>query len=342
MRVLPLVLALAFAAFPAAAQADAPPNDGFANAKVIDPATLPYSDSVDSSEATTEPGEPAPCGDYGRSVWYSITPTKSGVIQVDTNGSATYNVVSAYSGTSLGTLNSQGCGYSGSAVDLHASAGVTYYIQISAPGAVMRLNISSIPAPPNDDFADASVIDPGSLPFNDTQSAQGATRQTGEQSPSCSAFGPANNSWWYAFTPSRSNSYTVTANNGGVPTVALYTGSALGGLSERDCRFASGRAFTFAGTAGTTYHVRVDDYYGGVFGPVQVSLTTAPDPVADFGTSPSDPNPYDTMTFFDQSSDPGGNSFSSEKWDFGTARCSPTRARSRHIASRLTATTRSS
>ena len=116
MRVLVLVLALAFAAFPAAAQADAPPNDDFADARVIDPASLPYSDSVESSEATTESGEPAPCGSYGGSVWYSLTPTQTGVLQIDSGGSATFNVLTAYNGASLDTLSSQGCAYSGSAL----------------------------------------------------------------------------------------------------------------------------------------------------------------------------------------------------------------------------------
>jgi hypothetical protein len=316
MRVLVLVLVLAFAAFPAAARADAPPNDNFANAKVIDPASLPYSDSVDSSDATTEPGEPAPCGGYGRSVWYSLTPTQAGLIQIDSGGSATFNVLTAYSGASLDTLTSQGCAYSGSAVNVHASAGVTYYIQISGFGSVVQVNVRLIAPPPNDDFANATVIDPGSLPFADTQSALAATRQTGEPTPSCSAFGPANNSWWYSFTPTSSGSYTISSG-GGVPTVALYTGSTLSGLSEQTCRFGNGTLFTFAATAGTTYHVRVDDYYGGSFGPVRLALTTAPDPIAAFSASPGDPNQYDTVTFFDASSDPGGSSFSSEKWDFG-------------------------
>jgi hypothetical protein len=317
MRVLVLVLAFAFAAFPGAARADAPPNDNFANATIIDPASLPYSDPVDSSEATTEPGEPGPCGGYGRSVWYAITPTESGLIQIDSGGSATFNVVTAYSGATLDTLSSQGCAYSGSAVNLHASAGTAYYIQISGFGSVVQVNVRLITPPANDDFANATAIDPGALPFNDTQSALAATRQSGEPTPSCSVFGQANNSWWYAFTPDTSVSYTISSDSGGVPTVALYTGTTLGDLSEQNCRFANGTLFTFAAHAGTTYYIRVDDYYSGAYGPVHLALTAAPDPIAEFSPSPGDPNQYDTMTFYDASSDPGGNALSAEKWDFG-------------------------
>ena len=180
-----------------------------------------------------------------------------------------------------------------------------------------KLNVSLITPPANDDFANATVIDPGSLPFNDTESAVAATRQTGEPSPSCSGFGPADNSWWYSFTPSRSGSYTISSSSNTVPTVALYTGSTLSDLSEKDCRFANSTLFTFAAAARTTYRIRVDDYYGGNYGPVRLTITQAPDPIAEFTGSPGDPNQYDTVTFSDASSDPGGNSFSSEKWDFG-------------------------
>jgi hypothetical protein len=317
MRVLALVLALAFALFPAAAQAEPPSNDNFATAKVIDPASLPYSDSVDSSEATTESGEPGPCSGFGNSVWYSITPTQAGLIQVDTGGSATFNVLTVYSGGSLNSLVSQGCAGSGSPVNLHAAANVTYYMQVSGFGSTVRLNARVLSPPPNDDFANATVIDPAALPFEDTQSAAAATKQAGEPTPSCSSFGPASNSWWYSFTPTSSGSYTLSSNGAGVGSVALYTGATLTGLSERDCRFGNSTLFTFAATAGTTYRVRVDDYYGGNFGPIRMALTPAPNPNAEFSASPGDPNQYDTMTFFNASNDPGGNPFASERWDFG-------------------------
>jgi PKD domain-containing protein len=316
MRALVLFLTLVFAAFPAAARAEAPPNDNFADARLIEAGSLPYSDSVDSSEATTEAAEPAPCGGFERSVWYSLTPAQAGVIQIDSIGSSTFNVLTVYTGASLGTLGSQGCASSGSAVNLRADAGVTYHIQIRSFGSLVRLNARLVAPPSNDDFENATVIDPGSLPFNNTQSALAATRQTGEPTPSCSAFGPAGNSWWYSFTPSSSGSYTISAS-GPAPTVALYTGSTLGGLSEQNCRFGNGTPFTFAATAGTTYHLRVDDFYGGQFGPVSLAVRTAPDPVAEFFFSPGDPSQFDTVSFFDASHDPGGNSIGSRTWDFG-------------------------
>ena len=316
MRVVLLVLALAAGAFPAAAQADAPPNDNFANAAVIDPGTLPFSDSVDASGAATESGEPTPCGGFGGSVWYSITPTEDGALQVDTAGSAGFTALAAYSGTSLGGLSGLGCAFWGSALNVRVSAGITYAVQVVAPERV-RINVSRISPPPNDAFADATVVDPGGLPFHDTQTGLAATLEPREPAASCSAFGPPTNSWWYTFTPAVSGSFTVRAGGGGVPTLSVYTGGSLVGLSEQACRFGNDTVGTFAAAAGVTYHVQVGDYYAGNYGPVSFSLARAPDPSPTFGSSPSDPSRYDTLMFYNTSSDPGGNSIASERWDFG-------------------------
>ena len=68
---------------PATASAAAPANDGFANATVIEPSSLAFGDSVSIDEATLEGGEPSGCYLVGKSVWYSITPTSSGVLRAD-------------------------------------------------------------------------------------------------------------------------------------------------------------------------------------------------------------------------------------------------------------------
>ena len=52
------LLALALGV-PSSALAAPPANDAFANATVIDPSALPFSDVVDNPSATTEPGEPS-------------------------------------------------------------------------------------------------------------------------------------------------------------------------------------------------------------------------------------------------------------------------------------------
>ena len=128
MRVCVLACLLALALFPAAARAAAPTNDNFADARVIDPAALPFSDPADPSSATLEPGEPGQCGLYGGSVWYAITPTSKMVLGFSDSGPSNMQV---YRGTSFGDLQGQGCGQT---INLHADAGVTYYVQVSGTG----------------------------------------------------------------------------------------------------------------------------------------------------------------------------------------------------------------
>src|SRR3989337_954702 len=62
-----------------------PANDNFANAEVI--GSLPFSATVDNTNASHEPGEPQGCGFPFRSVWYSFTPAENMALRVDTVGS---------------------------------------------------------------------------------------------------------------------------------------------------------------------------------------------------------------------------------------------------------------
>jgi hypothetical protein len=304
---------------PATAGASPPLNDDFANATVVP--SLPFSDSVITTDATTEAGEPGGgCFYSGQTVWYAFTPASDGTFRVDTSASNYTNVINIYSGSSLNTLSFAGCGYSFQSPTFHASGGTSYYIQVGdnySGGGQLGLNVSQVPPPTNDAFAAASVIDPAALPYNDAGSGLAATLEPSEPVASCNPFGTPNNSWWYSFTPTVTRSYTVSTSSGGQPTVAVYTGSALGSLTEQACRALGGsNAFSFAATAGTTYRIQVGDYYAGAFGGVNFSLDVAPNPVAGFFYSPSDPSPYEGVQFYDNSSDPGGNSVT-RHWDFG-------------------------
>lgn len=308
MRVCVLACLLALALFPAAARAAAPSNDDFAGATVIDPAALPFSDAADPSSATLEPGEPGQCGLYGGSVWYAITPASAMVLGFSDSGPSNLAV---YRGTSLGALQGQGCGQS---VNLHADAGATYYVQVFGFWSV-TFNVTRIVPPAGDAFASAQTIDPASLPFRDTQSGAGASDEPNEPG-SCVPFGPLA-SWWYAFTPTVSRSYTVGVGGGPGVSIAAYRGSALNNLTMLACAYYYPGHSSFAATAGTTYYVQVNDPYHGQYGPTSMSLEVAPDPVASFGWSPGDASTADTVTFFDQSSDPGGNAIKSSTWDLG-------------------------
>ena len=67
------LLALTLFVVTPASVAAAPSNDNFADATAI--TGLPFTDTADITDATTESGEPiAYPGEIGKTVWYSFTP----------------------------------------------------------------------------------------------------------------------------------------------------------------------------------------------------------------------------------------------------------------------------
>jgi PKD repeat protein len=308
-------LALSFA--PAALAQ--PANDNFSTATSI--GTLPFTDGVDITFATTEFGEPFPCGFIPNTVWYAITPGSNTLIRVDENGSNfgdTYVAVYQDTGSGITGLLFQGCATFGSSLTVNVQSGTTYYIQagrIFCCGGILQLNVQEILPPPNDAFANATTI--SALPFTQSIDSTAATTEAGEPTPSCAVFyGPVNKTAWLAFTPATSGSISANVfNTPFSPVVAAYTGSALNNLTEVGSRCFGG-LLTFHANAGTTYYLQV----GGLFGqggPLQFQLDVTPPPVAQFGFFPGDPSSFDTIQFFNQSFDPGQVGFQSQAWDFG-------------------------
>src|SRR5882762_1774100 len=98
-----LLVALLAAAGGESVAAAPPNNDQFASAQVIAGAggTL----NTVNVESTKEPGEPAHAGDAGgASVWFTWTPTFSGMASVHTSGSDFDTLLAAYSGSSVSAL----------------------------------------------------------------------------------------------------------------------------------------------------------------------------------------------------------------------------------------------
>ena len=308
-------LALVLVAAPAALAQ--PANDDFANATVIDASSLPFTDTVDTTEATTEADEPpSGCLYSGGTVWYSFTPSSSGVFRVDTSASSYSNAINIYSGSSLTALSYVACGYWFERPTFRATAGTTYHVQVGGyfESGTLQLTLSQVPPPPNDDFANATTVN--GLPFDDTQSALAATTESGEPSPSCAPSQPSN-SWWYAFAANASGSFTASLASNTWSTVAVYTGSLLADLSQVACASEGGAVVTFHADVGTTYYLQLSDVYGGSFGPISLHLDIAPQPVAAFSYSPSDPTVFDTVQFNSQSFDPGEAGIQSQVWSFG-------------------------
>ena len=113
-----------------------PANDDFAGATAV--SGVPFSDSVDTLAATTEPNEPAPsCSEVvANTVWYRFSPTTDMVVMADTEGTDfLFAMLGVYQGSSLSDLTQVACSVpflSASALAFEAHAGETYFLQAGA------------------------------------------------------------------------------------------------------------------------------------------------------------------------------------------------------------------
>jgi hypothetical protein len=151
--VLLLVVVLASMGAAPVMAATAPPNDTFANAAPI--ATLPFTQTLDTSAATTDAvdveansqcGAPATAA----SVWYDYTPADDGAIVVDVSQSGFEAGVIVVTGDP-GSFILQGCGPG--AVGLPVYANTTYHIMAfsdtaSVNGGVLKISVDVAPPPP--------------------------------------------------------------------------------------------------------------------------------------------------------------------------------------------------
>lgn len=133
-----VVLTVVSLAVPAIAQPD---NDDLAAATEV--VGLPFSDSVDTTEATTEVGEPVEgdefCPPRGSTVWYALTLDQSQTVAIDTAGSEYDTTLAVYTGTDYSDLSLVECNddtFFGlqAAVTFAADPGVTYLIQAGSFG----------------------------------------------------------------------------------------------------------------------------------------------------------------------------------------------------------------
>lgn len=111
-----------------ASATSAPPNDTFAGAVTIDASTLPNTQTLDTSAATTDADDAegnARCGAPATngSVWYSFTPTDSGLYAIDMRNSGYSTGAIVVTGTP-GHLTTVACGPR--AVLFNGVAGTTY------------------------------------------------------------------------------------------------------------------------------------------------------------------------------------------------------------------------
>ncbi len=298
-----VTLVLAACGMPVGAMAATPANDDFADREVLE-GDLPLTATGSNLEATKELGEPPLGGPgvfaSGHSVWYEWKATISGFVTVDTCGGSSMRAeISVFTGTALNALSEvagnfasegpdcPGQDFFGEAVTFKAVEGITYEIGIDGsspfpaeayPGqGGLELEILETPVPINDDFSDATVLVGREL-WNGTYAAGSsgftwnATKEPGEPAH---AGDPGGASVWYSWTAPFSRNFHVGAcGNFERSLLGIYTGDAVGALSQVASDGHSCNYLYFNAVQGTNYHLAIDGRYEpGSGGPLMGSVS---------------------------------------------------------------------
>jgi outer membrane protein assembly factor BamB len=258
---------------------NAPFNDNFARRAVLSGSVIQVRSS--NVGATLEAGEPATLAGVpiGASLWWTWTPTQSGVYYFDTTGSTFDTVIGIFTGSSVSSLspvasNDDGTPGGGiSQLSFSATAGTTYQIEVAGKNGVSGIAALRIASPPaNDAFASAQVVagNPANGSFSVLGTTLYATTEGGEPSPTGAGGG---HTVWYAWTAPVSGQYELAAFSSTLDMVsAVYTGTSVAGLTlvganNNEASNDEDSLVPFTATAGQTYYFQVDntDASGGNF-----------------------------------------------------------------------------
>jgi PKD repeat protein len=150
-------------------------------------------------------------------------------------------------------------------------------------GIALLLPGTAAASPPtNDNFTNATVIDPGSLPYADSVDASSATAEALEAS--CTS-PPEGKSVWYSYTPTANQ--VVRADTHGSTfsdtTLSAWSGPGLGSLSNvGGCQYFFESELLIHLQAGTTYHFRAAVFpFGSGGGELHFHLQEIPPPAND-------------------------------------------------------------
>jgi hypothetical protein len=211
------LLAVLFA--PGRALATPPPNDDFDNATVV--TALPFSETIDVSEATRADDDPYSYG-FFPTVWYRYTPTANTSIELDTAGSQTQTHACIYVGT-RGALGQVACSGDGFSAHIFAElqAGVTYSIDVELMYGPTTLTIAlKDRTVANDDFNAATPID--KLPFTRSQDVLRASAAPDD--PWC--LQSSTNTVWFSYTaPAAQTVEAKTFGSGYDTRICAWTGT---------------------------------------------------------------------------------------------------------------------
>lgn len=267
-------------------------NDDFEDATVIPAAAALFFDNGSTVGATGEPGEPNHAGNSIplASHWWTWTPTTSGPTRIHLHPSAFNPTLGVYTGESVGALtevvsNDNYFGAS-SMVTFDAVAGTTYHIAVDgASGETVDYNFTFTRViPANDNFANATVLDPAQpiITFSGTIRDAIASGEPGEPTPV--GIAPLS-SVWYRITPTASRTIGLLRNANFGTFTSIYTGSNLGSLTPVEIvrpptPSSQTQVHVFSVVAGVTYYIRVDGI-GNDLGDFEFTLINTPVAVVD-------------------------------------------------------------
>jgi hypothetical protein len=293
--------------------ADAPRNDDFDDAVAL------VGSSPDATgtnvNATRQNYEPAHAGSTAlHSVWYQWRAPASGEATIDPAGSSFDTRLAVYSGWWVGSLSPVVSSADG-AVTFEAVAGTVYRIAVDGDGDVtgsIALSVEQAPppAPANDAFSAAQTLtEAGTQYWQADGTNVGASKESGEPDHAGNTGGA---SVWYRWTAPQDGTLTLSTWSSGFDTLlGLYTGDAVGGLTQvaadDDSSEYGSSVLNADVTAGTTYWIAVDgknDGSGSAQGPVRVSASlnestqseTPADPDTGTGDRATDTSTPETRT----------------------------------------------
>jgi N-acetylneuraminic acid mutarotase len=249
-----------------------PANDNFSNRISIATGSVI---AAQNQGATVEPGETNHAGIVGgKSVWWSWTAPSNCSALVNTEGSDFDTVVGVYTGNSLAGLVLVGASddYAGvtSLAGFQATVGVTYQIAVDGNNRVggnITLQVLTFPNPPNDNFANATVLAGTSISVT-ASNTFAATLEPGEP-------GMYGSVWWQWQAPASGGISIDTSGGDFSPGVVVYTGSSVSSLTQVADNSVGN--VLFKAVAGTTYDIALT---GGI-GQLKLNLNFSPSPPND-------------------------------------------------------------
>jgi Ca2+-binding RTX toxin-like protein len=238
-------------------QAVAPANDAFAAAQPL--AGTEGDLAATSKDATKEVGEPAHAGNPGgASVWFRLTPARTGRMTVLTRQISFDTVLAVYTGPSVGALteiasNDDHGASQASRVAFPVVPGNDYFIAVDGHNGVSGPFILRWrQGPQNDDFADASLLEGANGAVEGT--LYGATSEPGEPIHDAGATA------WYRWEAPEDGEFGLLL--AGARVVTVYTGTSVGALTT----LGSGTMVTFSAAAGTEYSIAVESNWNDASG----------------------------------------------------------------------------